>query len=393
MLARTFLQKRNIPPLLSTTLPPTAVVAVFTGLGVAAAVTYSPSIAAVAATTGTVGAFLGNIIGGNLLTRSCAPRRITIATVTLWILATVSLVLTLTLHQPLILLYLLSFSLGVLWGTNNIANRHIIAHWNAIWIRYNGPLGRIGGTFGAIIGTIAGTTGNLWMLIPMAIFLLASPSLLPTHITHQLMNPHPTSDVRIVEPPTAWNRSVVTQNFLLAALGYGTVVIQVALISATAGPAWVGAGMAVYTVAALTAPLLAIRLPHKFHYPLQSKLILAGIANLAWILTLPLPIVGALTARYVSGTLLFIAEGTADVEAATHHNAHSAITGRSAGGICAGLLATWLLTVTPNVATLGMILAVLAFLPALAIPLYQRDRTHPLSVPFEPIEPLPDTTE
>jgi hypothetical protein len=332
-------------------LPQVAGAASITAVPVLLAVNESVEAAAWALTTASLGVVAGSLAATHALARIAALTRGRSAAATLiaaWIGITVILLaVTSRTPVPLPAVLTLTAMTGFTWAAVAVMNRTVIGTWGSVWLRRAGPLGRVGAAIGALVGAWAATSPlGAGVLLPGLAAVLLSPALI-----------RPAASDRSVH---TWNWAVFTSNFTLAAVGYGPVVLQVAFVAATAGPAWAGVSMAVYAAFALAAPRLAHALPRSLHATPTGWLLLAAAANASWLLVVLHPVGGLLAARALSALTLFAAEGSADVAAHDTRALGTAFTGRAAGGVTAALLGAAVLAVAGTVPATALILAGIA---------------------------------
>jgi hypothetical protein len=107
--------------------------------------------------------------------------------------------------------------------------------------------------------------------------------------------------------PEPWEALLrpLTRGFSLAALTYGPLGIYAVLVVETASLGWVGPSMVAYAVGALAAPMLDRRLDVGRQFPMLYLVAAAGVFTWSFAFSGPL----VLTGRFLSGALLFTAQG------------------------------------------------------------------------------------
>jgi hypothetical protein len=234
-----------------------------------------------------------------------------------------------------IVLVVVSSIVAILWSVFQIVNRAAVAQWGDVWIRRVGPTGRVSAAVNAVVATaIAVSPMPLWVgflfivgLFGSVIFTKEFTGLPSTQIVGK------------------WSHKVAVNNGLFALAGYGTVALYVPLVSLTAGAAWVGASMVAYALGALFAPMVARKIKHAQTNSPTMWVVAAGATTPIWFFTGIVPEAGwasvliVLLVRLISGTVLFVVEGNADVEAAKTGTFAPALTGRNIAIAVVGALA------------------------------------------------------
>lgn len=158
-----------------------------------------------------------------------------------------------------------------------------------------GMFGQAIGMFAAGTAALAGTGPALVVAFIATCLLLTVPWFLPVNSTDSGRSPS-SSDARSTE----W-----VYPFFLALCSYGPLGLFAALVTVEFGPGWVGPSFLVYAAGSL----VAARLTERFDVEPSTGALLAAVGSLLWVVGfLSLPV--TLVARFLSGVLLFLAQGT-----------------------------------------------------------------------------------
>lgn len=328
--------------------PQFAGVAIVTGIGVALATKSGPEAAALVASCAVAGNVLGHSSATWTLPR-LGHRRAAPVLMTLWAVASVlALVLVMPVHPATVWVAAVALAANLCWSKLSVLSRDTVGGWGPLWLRRMGPVGRVGAAIGALAGTFVITAG-----LPALVLMLC----IPAAVVSPAMR---TAAANAERRARTWDWGTYLSNLLLALCGYGPLVLQVAFVAATAGAAWAGVSMAVYAAAALAAPRVVRMLPARWTTSAASWLMLAGIADIAWLATLVHPLGGMLAARVLSALALFAAEGSADIAAHEKSASAAALAGRSTGGLIAGSLGTLVLATSGSVVVTACAFAALS---------------------------------
>lgn len=189
-----------------------------------------------------------------------------------------------------------------------------------------GMFGQAAGMFAAGLAALVSTMAALAVAFAGVLLLLTVPWFLSTPSTKAA------SATR--EPESL--RGEWVYPFLLALCSYGPLGLFAALAAAEFGPGWVGPAFLVYAAGSV----VAARLTERLDIDPSTGAFLASAGSLLWVfgfLSLPL----TLAARFLSGVLLFLAQGTL-LRRAGVRGGSAAVTSALVGlGIGAQLAALW----------------------------------------------------
>lgn len=256
--------------------------------------------------------------------------------------------------RGVLLVCLMAAVWSFLFQVLHVASKRAVGLWGHGYLRSAGPAGRIGASLGALAGAAVPSSG-----LPMLTLAFVLPLMF---VSPALLSPHPCS----AGSSSRLSLPALGRNLAFALAGYGPLTLHVAFVASTAGAAWAGVSMAVYAASGLLAPPLSRLVPASLLLSPLFWLALSSVSNLGWLLTLVHPLSGVLLARSSSAVLLFLAEGSADVDAYENDVLSSAVSGRLAGGLVAGAAGTYLLYSGASVAVVASCFFALGLLLMLA---------------------------